>query len=115
MFAKELPKAMELLGPYGVDSFESSPVDNTQHYLEVRFLDGSQLVFKRLSEVQSWVDDQVLESTIFATIARINFRIESLDVQNRDSLDFHEVHVLDIKKALRDAFQAGARSVKSTK
>jgi hypothetical protein len=115
MFAKDLSTAMKLLTPHGVDSFESNSVGRGQHYLTVKFVDGSHLMFKRLSEVQSWIDDRALDNAVFSIIARVNLGIESLDVQNRDSLDFHEVHVLQIKKALRDAFIAGVRSVESTK
>lgn len=115
MSKKDLTAAMKLLGSHGVSSFESSLMALGQHVLAVKFLDGTVQFFKLLSEVQAWVDLRALDQAVLSIIARANFGIESLEAQNRDSLDFHEVHVLQIKKALRDAFEAGARSVQSAK
>ena len=36
--------------------------------------------------------------------------VDTLTVQNRDSLDFHEIHVANLKKALEAAFEAGRLS-----
>jgi len=44
-------------------------------------------------------------------IARKNFpSVETLEVRNSDSLDFHEVYVESIRDALKDAFIAGMSS-----
>ena len=36
--------------------------------------------------------------------------LETLETRNRDSLDFHDLSVWQIKKALEAAFQAGAEA-----
>ena len=36
--------------------------------------------------------------------------VETLEVRNSDSLDFHDVYVGSIRDALKDAFTAGMRS-----
>ena len=43
-------------------------------------------------------------------IAREILRIETLDKRQRDSLDFHDLYVSQIRKALEAAYDAGARS-----
>ena len=51
--------------------------------------------------------------TMDATIAGIAGKIlglETLETRNRDSLDFHDLSVWQIKKALEAAFQAGAEA-----
>ncbi len=113
MTKKDLITAMKLLSSHGVGSFESSLMALGQHTLSVKFLDGNYGFFKRLSEVQAWIDIRALDNPILSTIARSTLGIETLAAQNSDSLDFHEIHVLSLKKALRDAFEAGARSVQS--
>jgi hypothetical protein len=115
MSKKDLTAAMKLLDPYGVSSFECGFISRNRYSVAVKFLDGTVQFFKLLSEVQAWVDLRALDQGVLSIIARVNFGIEVLEAQNRDSLDFHEVHVLQIKKALRDAFEAGARSVQSAK
>jgi hypothetical protein len=40
-------------------------------------------------------------------IAKKHFGIETLETQNSDQLDFHEVSCWEIKEALTDAFSAG--------
>ncbi len=47
------------------------------------------------------IDDKVLE------IAKKHFGIDTLEVRNRDSLDFHDVSVQAIHNALVAAFAAG--------
>jgi hypothetical protein len=49
-------------------------------------------------------------SNVLTAIAREHFGIETLQTRNRDSLDVYDVCVWDVKKALRAAYQAGARS-----
>ena len=45
---------------------------------------------------------------VLTRIAQKNFpSIETLEVRNSDSLDFHEVYVESIRDALKDAFIAG--------
>ena len=40
-------------------------------------------------------------------IAKDNIGLETLETRNSDDLDFHDVAVWSIKKALQDAFIAG--------
>jgi hypothetical protein len=43
-------------------------------------------------------------------IAQRQFRIETLETQNWDRLDFHDVAVWSIRAALEEAFEAGRRA-----
>ena len=43
-------------------------------------------------------------------IAQRQFRIETLETQNRDRLDFHDVAVWAVRAALEEAFEAGRRA-----
>ena len=43
-------------------------------------------------------------------IAQRRFRIETLETQNWDRLDFHDVAVWAIRAALEEAFEAGRRA-----
>ncbi len=43
-------------------------------------------------------------------IAQRQFRIETLETQNWDRLDFHDVAVWAIRAALEEAFEAGHRA-----
>ena len=47
------------------------------------------------------------KSEQFAKIAKNELLIDTLQVRNRDSLDFHEVHVGMVQKALEAAFKLG--------
>lgn len=49
-------------------------------------------------------------ATIY-TIARKELRIETLDQQYSDSLDFHDLSVVSIKRALEAAYEAGRNTV----
>lgn len=46
--------------------------------------------------------DQIVKS-----IAELVLKIRNLDVRNSDRLDFREVHVSEVKRALEEAFEAG--------
>ncbi len=50
------------------------------------------------------MDDQ---ATTLLAIAQKHFGIETLKERKRDSLDFHDIHVGQIKAALEAAYQAG--------
>jgi hypothetical protein len=43
-------------------------------------------------------------------IAQRHFRIETLETQNWDRLDFHDAAVWAIRAALEEAFEAGRRA-----
>lgn len=45
--------------------------------------------------------------TRLTRIARQHLRIETLESRRRDSLDFHEVSVLELRDALEAAYRAG--------
>ena len=44
---------------------------------------------------------------VIEQIAKKSLQIEILERQGRDSLDFHDIAVWQIRKALLDAYQAG--------
>ena len=46
-----------------------------------------------------------------AAVAKEVFGVESLETKNRDSEDFHEVAVWDLKQALEKAFQLGVEEM----
>lgn len=46
--------------------------------------------------------DQILRD-----IAKKELGLETLELRNRDSLDFHDLNVSSVKKALLEAFKAG--------
>jgi PIN domain nuclease of toxin-antitoxin system len=48
---------------------------------------------------------------VLADIAKRVLSIESLETRKMDSLDFHDVAVWQVKKALEAAYRAGAASV----
>jgi PIN domain nuclease of toxin-antitoxin system len=48
---------------------------------------------------------------VLADIAKRVLSIESLETRKMDSLDFHDVAVWQVKKALEAAYRAGGASV----
>jgi hypothetical protein len=50
------------------------------------------------------------ENELFAKIALEYLHIETLEVRNRDQLDFHDVGVASLLAALRAAYDAGRES-----
>ena len=52
---------------------------------------------------------------VLADIAKRVLNIETLETRKMDSLDFHDVAVWEIKKALEAAYRAGAASVTKPK
>ena len=49
------------------------------------------------------------QRTILTDIAQQTLHIDTLETQNSDELDFHEVGVWQIKQALLQAYRAGKR------
>jgi hypothetical protein len=47
-----------------------------------------------------------------AEIAQKHLELDTLETRNSDSLDFHELSVWQIKKALEEAYLAGARNAR---
>jgi hypothetical protein len=52
-------------------------------------------------------DREVEIDKLLAGIAKRKLRVPTLDVRNSDSLDFHEVDVWSLGRALRSAYRAG--------
>jgi PIN domain nuclease of toxin-antitoxin system len=48
---------------------------------------------------------------VLADIAKQVLNVETLETRKMDSLDFHDVAVWQLKKALEAAYRAGAASV----
>lgn len=49
------------------------------------------------------------EDEIVLKIAREWLQMEGLTVQNSDRLDFYQLHVSDVKRALKEAYNLGFR------
>ena len=56
------------------------------------------------------VDPNATRDAELLEIAQRQFRIETLETQNWDRLDFHDVAVWAIRTALEEAFEAGRRA-----
>jgi len=52
---------------------------------------------------------------LFTQIAREHLDIETLETRKMDSLDFHDVAVWQVEKALRAAYDAGRDSMRRRK
>lgn len=52
--------------------------------------------------------DQIIKS-----IAELVLHIRNLETRNSDRMDFHEVHVAQLKRALEEAFEAGVTAGRS--
>jgi hypothetical protein len=55
-------------------------------------------------------ENQELLQKILTGIAEKNLGIVTLEAQNSDALDFHDLAVWQIKEALQDAFIAGMQT-----
>lgn len=55
-------------------------------------------------------DPNAARDTQLLEIAQRQFRIETLETQHWDRLDFHDVAVWAIRAALEEAFEAGRRA-----
>lgn len=56
------------------------------------------------------VDPNAARDAELLEIAQRQFRIETLETQNWDRLDFHDVAIWAIRAALEEAFEAGRRA-----
>ena len=61
----------------------------------------------RISKYEEKIKDNKDVLDIFSKIAKEELFIETLERRNRDRLDFHDVHVLSIRDALKRAFVEG--------
>lgn len=50
--------------------------------------------------------------TLLTEIAKEELHVETLELRMSDSLDFYDVYVLGLKRALERAYEAGQQSVK---
>ncbi|MEX2186158.1 MAG: hypothetical protein WD875_05155 [Pirellulales bacterium] len=57
-------------------------------------------------------DREVEVDKLLADIARRELRVPTLDERKSDSLDFHEVGVWSMRRALRSAYRAGRDAAK---
>ena len=57
-------------------------------------------------------DREVAVDKLLAGIARRELRVATLDERKSDSLDFHEVDVWSLRRALRSAYRAGRDAAK---
>ncbi|MFZ5637036.1 MAG: DUF6900 domain-containing protein [Pseudomonadota bacterium] len=53
--------------------------------------------------------------TLLTDIVQRHLRIETLESRHRDSLDFHEVSVLELRDALEAAYRAGIEQCRKGK
>lgn len=51
-----------------------------------------------------------LVNELLEEIAKQDLGIETLAIRGRDSLDFHDLHVASVKRALAAAYEAGRNS-----
>lgn len=51
---------------------------------------------------------------LLTEIAKKHLNLETLETRNSDSLDFHDVAVWSLKKALREAYEAGKQGQKQS-
>ena len=59
-----------------------------------------------------WCDREVEVDKLLAGIARRELRVPTLDVRGSDSLDFHDIGVTALRRALRLAYRAGCNAAK---
>ena len=55
-------------------------------------------------------DPAAARDALILEIAQRRFSLETLETQNSDRLDFHDVAVWAIRDALEEAFEAGRRA-----
>lgn len=59
---------------------------------------------------QKSADLDAQRDALLLEIAQRQFRIDTLETQNWDRLDFHDVAVWAVRAALEEAFEAGRRA-----
>ena len=53
------------------------------------------------------------QSLAVADVARRVLKLETLDTRDSDALDFHDLHIENIRAALNAAYEAGATNKKN--
>jgi hypothetical protein len=59
------------------------------------------------------IESTTKRNSTLEAIAGRRLGIGTLATRNSDSLDFHDLHVANIRQALQDAYQAGAEAAAS--
>ena len=57
--------------------------------------------------------NQPTQEATLLEIAKTTLHLETLEERMSDSLDFHDLNIVEIREALRRAFEAGRESVSS--
>lgn len=78
---------------------------------QINFLKEVEIVEGNFAPVQATAEpsEELLEA--FTGIAKRHLLVDTLETRGSDSLDFHSVGVIGIRKALTDAYDLGARAL----
>ncbi|MDL2234110.1 hypothetical protein LJC63_11120, partial [Ruminococcaceae bacterium OttesenSCG-928-L11] len=93
---------------------EQSDIDYCRGHLEyLATAPANELLRQPDTAHQQSVPDAIapeMHEKLIEDIARRNCFVDSLAIQNRDSLDFHDVSVWGLKSALEEAYRAGMQA-----
>lgn len=78
---------------------------------QINFLNEVEIVECNFAPVQAIEEPTEELLTAFTAIAKRHLHVETLETRGSDSLDFHDVGVIGIGRALADAYNLGARSL----
>lgn len=78
---------------------------------QIDFLKEVDIVAGNFAPVQAAEEPTEELLAAFAEIAKRRLHIDTLEERGSDGLDFHDVGVVGLRKALTDAYNLGARSV----
>lgn len=78
---------------------------------QINFLNEVEIVEGNFAPVEATAEPTEELLTAFAAIAKRHLLVDTLETRGSDSLDFHSVGVIGIRKALADAYSLGARSL----
>lgn len=78
---------------------------------QINFLNEVEIVEGNFAPVQAIEEPTEELLTAFTAIAKRHLLVETLETRGSDSLDFHDVGVIGIRRALADAYNLGARSL----
>lgn len=78
---------------------------------QINFLNEVEIVEGNFAPVQAIEEPTEALMAAFTTIAKRHLLIETLETRGSDSLDFHDVGVAGVRKALTDAYNLGTRSL----
>lgn len=105
-----IDEMLERLQAASADHFETNPEDI--RWGDAGFLadiagdcNTSPTVFSRRVNMPKTTQQQI--DQLLTEIAKKHLNLETLETQNSDSLDFHDVAVWSLKDALQEAYEAG--------